>query len=354
MLDKKDAQWWIAEVQKHPESASDLVRILADRLAFLDKQNEELRGELIALRRKQLGVSPSADVTAMRERIQQLEVALRQSRSGQRIIVYARDRVEINTGLDVAQKEGLGREMPGDIALLLCNALANLLIVTDNSQVFSLAYNDLPTADDSPTMLGNPNNVASILDQAALERSRFLALLSGNGYVYSLIVGKVAQAAKRQEKLLRNLIPGDPIVAAVPSYNADLFAVSEKGRWIRFPEKVVAGTGSLVMELPKGDRLVGLTPLVTDSDLLLLTTDGKLFLRLSTDFKVRRPGTSAGMVLRGQSVFGVSSAPEITILTRLGKLLTVRAAELPFKASTDMGIPLPGLEPGDSVLTFTS
>src|SRR5215510_14853109 len=88
MLDKKDVQWWIAEVQKHPETATDLVRMLADRLAFLDKQNEQLRGELITLRRKQLGEVVSADITSMQERIQQLEAALRQGKTGQRFLLY--------------------------------------------------------------------------------------------------------------------------------------------------------------------------------------------------------------------------------------------------------------------------
>src|SRR5260221_12759243 len=86
MLDKKDAQWWIAEVQKHPESAADLVRMLADRLAFLDKQNEQLRGELITLRRKQLAEVVSADMTAMQERIQKLEAALRQGKTAQPVL----------------------------------------------------------------------------------------------------------------------------------------------------------------------------------------------------------------------------------------------------------------------------
>src|SRR5262249_48354925 len=172
----------------------------------------------------------SADISSMQERIQQLEAALRQGKTGQRLLLYARDRIEANISLESVEEQGLGRELPGDTALLICDALAKLVIVTDDSQAFSLAYDVLPTADDGPALLGNPNNIATILDQSALEQSRFLALLSRGGYVYSVIAGKVNQAAKRHDKLLRNLIPDDPIVTAVPSYNADLFAVSQKGR----------------------------------------------------------------------------------------------------------------------------
>src|SRR5215813_3426504 len=108
MLDKKDVQWWIAEVNKHPESATDLVRMLADRLAFLDKQNEQLRGELTTLRRKQLGEVVSADISSMQERIQQLEAALRQGKTGQRLLLYARDRIEANISLESVEEQGLG------------------------------------------------------------------------------------------------------------------------------------------------------------------------------------------------------------------------------------------------------
>jgi DNA gyrase/topoisomerase IV subunit A len=350
MLDKKDVQWWTLEAEKHPEAAIDLIRMLADRLAFLDRQNEELRGELIALRRKQRG-DPSNDVEALRQRIQALEQALRQGKTGQRLLVYARDRIEVNQPVDNA--DGIGRELPGDVALLLTEATAKLLIITDESQAFNVSLTDLPVPSDGPAMLGNPRNVAAIIDRAAFERCRFLVLLSRRGYVYSLLVGTVNQVARRQEKLIRNLIPGDPVVTAAPSYNADLVAVSQKGRWTRFPEKAIAGAGSLVMELPKGDELAGIAPLRGETNLTFLSADGKAFVRPSADLTPRKaPGTSVGMPFKGQTMLGVTAADELIILTRRGRLFTVRTAELPYKAHTESGAPLPGLAANDSVLAW--
>jgi DNA gyrase/topoisomerase IV subunit A len=165
----------------------------------------------------------------------------------------------------------------------------------------------------------------------------------------------VNQVTRRQEKLIRKLIPGDPIVAAVPSYNADLFAVSQKSRWTRFPEKAVAGSGSLVMEMPKGDSLASVIALSQEADLTFLSAEGRLFIRPSDDFKARRaPGASSGMALKGQTLLGVVSGDELAVLTRRGKLLIVRLADLPYQAWTDAGTPFPGLEAGDSVLAFTS
>lgn len=350
MLDKKDVQWWTLEAEKHPEAATDLIRMLADRLAFLDRQNEELRGELITLRRKQRG-DPSNDIGALQQRIQELEHVLRQGKTGQRLLVYARDRIEINQ--PVGDSDAIGRELPGDVALLPTDATAKLLIITDESQAFSVSMTDLPVPIDGPAMLGNPRNVAAILDQAVFERCRFLVLLSQNGYVYSLLVGTVNQVARRQEKLIRNLIPDDPIVAAVPSYNADLIAISQKGRWTRFPEKAIAGAGSLVMELPKGDVLAGIAPLRGETNLAFLSADGKVFVRASDDLAPRKaPGTSTGMPFKGQTMLGVTADDEMIILTRFGKLLTVRTAELPYKAQTESGAPLPGLAANDSLVAW--
>jgi hypothetical protein len=353
MLDKKDAQWWVLEAEKHPESAVDLIKMLADRLAFMDRQNEELRGELMTQRRKQRGDAAPAEVAALQQRVQELERALRQNGVGQRLLVYAADRIEANLPVDGAQN--LDRELPGDVALLLCDVAARLLIVTTESQAFSLSVGDLPIPDNGPALFGNPRNIAAILDQSAFERCRFLTLLSRSGYVYSVLAGTVSQIARRQDKLIRNLIPGDPISAAIPSYNADLFAVSQKGRWTRFPEKSIAGAGSLVMELPKGDELAGVIPLSGDSNLTFLTADGRLLVYPSAELATRKaPGASAGMLYKGQSILGMTTGSELVILSRLGKLLTVDVKQLPYKAQTDVGAPVPGLSAGDSVLAFAA
>jgi DNA gyrase/topoisomerase IV subunit A len=204
-------------------------------------------------------------------------------------------------------------------------------------------------------VLGNPRDVAAIIDQTVFEQCRFLTLLSQRGYVYSLLAGTVNQISKKQEKLIRNLIPDDPIVAAVPSYNGDILAVSQRGRWIRFPEKTIAGVGSPVMELPKGDSLVGIVSLPTDTNVIFISTDGKLFSRSSDTLATRRgPGGNANVLFKNMSLLGVTTAREIVILTRLGKLLTIPTTDLPYRAQTETGSPIPGLSDDDSVLTFTT
>src|SRR5262249_22032520 len=114
------------------------------------------------------------------------------------------------------------------------------------------------------------------------------------------------------------------------------------------------GTGSLALELPKGDSLVGMVALSHDVDLMLISEDGRVYVRPTAELKARRVGLQGGMLLKGQSLRGIAVGEELTVLTRLGKVIAIRAAELPFKAQTEAGAPLPGLAADDSVLAFTS
>jgi DNA gyrase/topoisomerase IV subunit A len=354
MIDKKDAQWWVLEAQKNPDSAVDLIRMLADRLAFLDKQNEELRAEVINLKRKQRSVdgASNGDDSALKARVRELESALQSGASGKHVIVYGRDRIELNTpiSLDPDKVTAADHELTGLANVTTCGPLAKLFILTDESQVFAVSLAKLPVPQDGPAVLGNPDNVIGIFDQAIFERYRFMALLSEKGYLYSILTASLNTVAKQQGKLLRSLIPGDPIVAAIPSYNADLFVLSKMGRWARLTERSIASTGSPAMQLPKGDSIAGVASLNQESDIVCLTVDGRWFVRNSKDLKAGR--SASGMLMRGQSFLGVGIGEDITVITQRGLVLTAKTSGLPAAAQTESGAAVKGLAAGDRVVSF--
>jgi DNA gyrase/topoisomerase IV subunit A len=355
MLDKKDAIWWVQEAQQHPEAAPDLIRTLADRLAFLDKQNEELRGDLIALRRQRSTPTGAGqgDVAALLKRIQELEGVLNQAGMDRQLVVFGRGRVEANQPLNAAREDGLKRVLPLDLSMLLTRPGAALIIITEDARAFSVTSGALPVPADAPAPLGNPNNVAAILDAHSAGDRRFLVLVTSRGYVYSLLLGTVMQVAKNGDKLIRNLIPDDPVTRVIASYNADLFMVSEKGRWMRFPEKSIAGVGSLGMDLPKGDQVAGVVALREDGPLCLLTAEGRAFVRDSADFPAKRaPGGTGGLLLKGFAIKGITANEEVHLLTRRGQLISFKVKDLPFRAHSEVGTPIPGLSAEDALLTY--
>ncbi len=356
MLDKKDAQWWRLEAQNHPDKAVDLIRLLADRMTFLDRQNEELRAALIALRRNQGGAS-NAEMSALQQRVQELETALRQNTGERQLIVYGPGRIEANLPLLIAQQNGLGHDLPANIAMLLCGVTAKLFAVCADSRIYSLAARDLPVPERAPITFEQPRDVVAFVDQSAFDQHRYLLLISQKGYAYSVLAGTLNRVAARNEKVIRNLLPDDSIVAAIPSNNVDIFAVSRKGRWTRFAEKAIAGTSSLIMELPKGDALASVIALGADTDLVFLTSDGKLFMRASAELPSRKtPGRSAGALFRDQArdqqVLGVRPLQMLGVLTAGGKLITLQPGQIGARAQSESGLIVPGLAAEDTVVAL--
>jgi hypothetical protein len=347
MLDKKDAQWWVLEVQQHPESAPDLIRMLADRLAFLDKQNEELRAELVTLRRQARISTSDDDIAALQRRVRELETILAASGVSRQVILYAPDRVVGKVALNALDSFAPRAALPRT-ALISVAPAANLLVIADDSRAFALSLNALPNG-----AFGNPRNVAAIVDRAAFEHARFLTLATQSGYVYSVLAGSIGAAAAKSDKLIRALIPGDPVTMAAPSTNGDLFVISARGRWGCFPERTIAGSGSLAIELPTGDTLAGILPLRGSDGLAILTEDGGVFTRPLSDFPARRaPGVMGGMVVKGKRICGVTDRRAILILTVRGRLLHVDLSHVWAAAGTEVGLRVPGLADGEGIAAF--
>lgn len=347
MLDKKDAQWWVLEVQQHPESAPDLIRMLADRLAFLDKQNEELRAELVALRRQARGGTNDTETAALQRRVRELETTLAAGGVARQVILYAPDQVVGKVALNELDSF-VPRAVLPRTALISVAPAANLLVIADDSRAFALSLNALPNGS-----FGNPRNVAAIVDRAVFERARFLTLATQSGYVYSILAGGIGAAAAKFDKLIRALIPGDPVTMAAPSSNGDLFAISARGRWGRFPERTIAGSGSLALELPTGDTLAGILSLGEGEGLAILTEDGQVFTRPLSDFPARRaPGIAGGMVVKGKRVCGVTDRRAVLILTSRGRLLHADFGKVWAAAGAEAGLRVPGLADGEGIAAF--
>ncbi|HRE47159.1 MAG TPA: hypothetical protein PLD47_05490 [Aggregatilineales bacterium] len=323
MLDKNDAQWWIAEVEQRPFSAPALIRMLADRLAFLDKQNEDLRAEVIRLRRQAISGTPSDDINSLRQRVQALERMV-SGEHGQRLLAYGRDRIEINASLASLLDEE--RVIGLDTHFLITSSGAALYGITAESRAYAFRLDDLPIpeAGSGAIPLGQPNTLVTILDRARVEERRFLLLRTANGYLYHLLTGVVATHAAKGEKLLRGLLPGDSVVEAIPAGNGDAFALSRQGRWSRFPERTIPGAGALAMTLPKGDSLVGVLSLMRTGNIVVLTEDGRIVALSPEAYPARKaPGASAGQLRSAVPVLGLGQGATLRILTRRGRVIEV-------------------------------
>ncbi len=344
MLDKKDAQWWVLEAEQHPERAADLIRMLAERMAFLKARNEELRGEVIELRRKARGANtaPAANLGALQQRVEELETRLKDGGAARHILIHDSNRIFANVGLQAAQTDGVGDVTKG-ARLLMMNSAARLYAITADTRVFSVAASELPDPQGEPVTLDAPKDIATFIDQSIFESSRYLVLLTRGGTLVSTLAGNLARFAAKGEKILRNMLPGDPVVAAYPSGNADLLLVSRLGRWLRFPERALGGTGTQGMTLPKDDALAGLVWVTDEAPLYLVTASGRLFMRHTRDLPAKKtPGRATGQLFTGQEIIAIGKGTELVSVTPEGGIHVLSLMSVPARAETDAGYTLPG------------
>ena len=70
MIRKGDVQWWVLEARKYPEAAPIAIEFLSERLGELDRENEELRNEVIRLRQRAPVETSSAEVQGLRQQVE--------------------------------------------------------------------------------------------------------------------------------------------------------------------------------------------------------------------------------------------------------------------------------------------
>ncbi len=104
------------------------------------------------------------------------------------------------------------------------------------------------------------------------------------------------------------------------------------------------------MELPRGDTLAGLVSLGDEPEFVILSEEGRVFIRSSADFPARKaPGVSAGQPFKGQTLLTVGVGETVLMLTRRGALLVAPVERLG-NARGDAGMLVPGLAAGDAAL----
>lgn len=223
------------------------------------------------------------------------------------------------------------------------------------SRAFGVPLADIPAPQPNTTaLLGNPRDVAGILERSLLETLRFMTLWTQNGYVYSLLTATLG-AAPKGDKLIRSLLPDDAVIGATASANADLLLMTRRGRWIRFSERAIAGSGGRPLDLDSNDRIASVIPLTDATEVLCLTEDGRVFAKPSGDFGLKRQlGGTGNLWLRGKTVLGVTTQREWAVLTARGRLLHLEVSGLVHAARGEHGIRLPNLPEGEKVLAFAA
>jgi len=350
MIRKGDVQWWMLEAKKHPESAPTIIAELAKRLTELDAENEQLRDKIIRLQRRTPAAADSAEVNSLRRKVATLQGLLNSLADGEAStepsVVFLSDQLQ-SARMSLSQVQRLaheGRPALGSRALLgrrcwllLARPHDELLLLTNQGRGLKVLPSDLPSlveGGDWPITEGQGVAVDERLTAAVAvaELPRFWTVVTRRGYVRQFIRIGFDRKLAQGDQLVESPFHNDEPVAIVNGDRGDLLLLTRWGKGVRFPQRAIAGQGSLALELDPDDGIVTALPLLSDTEILIVTASGYAARRDTARplFKARsRPGGAGKTIIQAYDVLGVfpyEPQARLLYLTYSGKLAFVSTA----------------------------
>jgi DNA gyrase/topoisomerase IV subunit A len=231
--------------------------------------------------------------------------------------------------------------------LVIADESESLIVVTDRARAFRLPLEKLP---ESPVS-GRGQPLAALLGLNAGERpavalpdlgGAYVAILSQRGHVHWMAGHLLG------EKLLPGTILydikklGSPAAACWTPGDGDLFIATRQGQAIRFSARQVPMRGCLGIRLERDDAAAAIAAVGEDSSVFLLGADGKGSIRLMSGLRANKsPGGGGKIALKTDHLIDaatVSEGDDIFAISRLGKIIRFRAAEVPPKEGVVQGV----------------
>ncbi|GAB4498719.1 MAG: hypothetical protein OHK0052_12550 [Anaerolineales bacterium] len=148
------------------------------------------------------------------------------------------------------------------------------------------------------------------------------------------------------------------VSACIASGEDDLFLVSRQGVAIRFDEKLVAPTGSRGLRLKDDDALVSVCAVREESGVFLLSADGRGTIRQMSGFTANKaPGAGGKIALKTEKLAAactVREGDDLFVITRNGKIIRFKSAEIPPKEGVVQGVVCMSLRADECVAAFAT
>lgn len=169
-----------------------------------------------------------------------------------------------------------------------------------------------------------------------------IALLSERGIVRLLRHHVFGEHMKPGTGLFDVRTFGQLVSACWTPGDGDLFIATQRGRAIRFSEKIIPPAGGPGIRLENGDRPVAVTAVYPDSKVLLLGADGRGTVRSMEGFNPNKSAGGGGkLAMTTDKLAAAMSAEEnedIFAISRLSKIIRFMAAEVPVKEGVVQGV----------------
>lgn len=354
VIRKGDVQWWVLEAKKHPESAPAIIEELVKRLTELDAENERLRDEIVRLQRRTPAAAEGTKVSALRRKVTRLQRLLDDEAPTEPSVVFLSDRLQ-SARVPLSQAQRLaqeGRPALGSRAalglrcMLLAGPQDELLLLTSQGRGLKMLPSDVPPlveGDNWPDTEGQRLAADERLTAAAAvaEPPRFWTLVTRRGYVRQFLRIRFDRRLARGDRLIESPFHNDEPVAVVNGDRGDLLVATRWGKGVRFPQRAIAGQGSVALEVERDDEVVAALPLPSDIEILIVTASGYATRRDTRQFGARsRPGGAGKPLIQAFDLLGAFPCQprgRLLYLTYLGKLALVPMADIPLHQRSSRG-----------------
>jgi DNA gyrase subunit A len=256
---------------------------------------------------------------------------------------------------------GMDIDLP-DYPVLLSSAEENqnLLFFTNRARVFRQSTQIIATS-------GVFARGTSIRERFTLEADETIVTVlpeQAKGYV-ALVSSGGRLRCLRHHLFGVNMRPGTslynynefgPLAAAcwTPG-DAELFIVTQEGIGIRFGEKAISPQGDLAIRVSADDHVVGIASIYDDSNVFMISADGRGALRAMSGFTANKsPGGSGKIAIKSTKVISAATIDvndDIFIISRLGKMIRFPADEVPITEGVVQGVNCMSLR-GDEVIAM--
>jgi DNA gyrase/topoisomerase IV subunit A len=357
MIRKDDVKWWIAEAQKHPQAAPEIVEALSERLIALDEENERLRDEIIRLERRVPATVDSEEVSALRDKVSTLQALVNGEVSDEPCLALLSDQLQ-SVRVPLARVHELARvEQPvlnkGSMLGLRCVLLARpheeLLLLTSQGRGFTVQVADAPILEgkDWPAFDGPKLGENEWLTGAVVvtRQPRFWTVVTRRGFVRQMIRIDFDRRVEKGEPLVESPFRRDVPVAVVDGDEGDLMLVTRWGKGVRFPQRSIKSAGSQALEMDDEDEIVTALPLRDDDAQVLVVTAASFAVRRgASQFEPRpRPGGQGRSFIQAFDVLGAFSCEphdRLLYLTYSGKLILASVDDIPLYTRSGKGAPV--------------
>ena len=353
MIRKSDVQWWVLEAKKHPEAAPPIIEELAQRLAELDAENEELRDEIVRLQQRAPATADGTEVSALQRKVATLQHLLEGEASNEPAVVFLSNRMQA-ARMPLPQVQRLAREghpVPGIQAplglrpdaccprlLLLARPQDELLLLTSQGRGLKMRPADVPflvEGEDWPATGGQELAEGERLTAAVAvtKPPRFWTVVTRRGYVRQFLRVALDRAVAQGDPVIESPLHNDEPVALVNGDEGDLMVLTRWGKGVRFSQRAIPGPGAAALELEPDDEVVAALPLLSDGQVMILTAAGYAARREMKKFAARsRPGGTGKTLIQAFDVLGAlpcEREARLLYLTYSGKLALVAMADIP-------------------------